>query len=232
MSKKFYIARIINFFKENGFTKTINRFYLKIKQSILQNRDILFYSEIANFNEQDIKMPPNLKVICVTSVDEILPEDMDALIEYRGEKIVRQQIEERFSHGAVLYIVKCDGALAGFSWIIREVPIEHFYFPLTNNDAYFFDTAILPKYRGRGVLPPFSRFRISELKKQGILRAFFGTHEWNTPMIRAVMKTMAFVKFGVARKFHILGKDIVIWNEMCNRKKHGSGTESWTLVEK
>ena len=220
MSKKFYISRIIRFRKDKGFRKTINRFYFKIKQHLLQNRDVLFYCEIANFNDEDIKMPPNLKVICVTSVDEILPEDMNALIEYRGEKIVCQQIEERFSHGAVLYMVKRDGVFSGFAWIMKEVPIEHFFFPLTKNDAYFFDAAILPKYRSRGVLPPFSRFVFSELKKQGIIRAFFAAHEWNRPMIRTAMRRMAFVKFGVARKYHILGKDIIIWNEMCNRNKN------------
>ena len=220
MSKKFYISRILQFRKDKGFRKTINRFYFKIRQHLLQNRDVLFYCEIAKFNDEDIQMPPNIKVVGATSADEILPEDMNALIEYRGEKIVRQQIEERFKHGAALFMVKRDGLLAGFSWIIREVPIEHFFFPLTKNDVYFFDAAILPKYRSRGVLPPFSRFIFSKLKNQGIIRGFFAAHQWNRPMIRTAMRRMAFVKFGVARKFHIHGRDIIIWNEMCNKKKH------------
>ena len=218
MSKRFYISRLKNYIKNKGFKSTSIRLIEKSKHMLFKRRFNIYHANIANFSSINSNLPASMVIVRKANEDEIESHILESLCELRQEKIVMQQFQERFPKGALLWILTINGDLAGFMWSIRRSPIEHFFFPLMDNDVYFFDIMILLEQRNKNLFPLFMHSVLSKLKHEGISNGYYTTYEWNKQMIKSTTKT-AFQKIGMAQKFHMLGKDVVLWSEMTTRNK-------------
>lgn len=215
---RFFLYRLAKYYRRNGVLATLKNLWRFVLRSVRPGADILFYVEIASLKNDDFTFPANFTAEPKRSKGEIARPDLAKLQTLVGEDILNNQMKERFAAGAVLWLARIDDELVGFMWAIRKSPIEHFFFPLTDNDIYCFDSVVWPEWRGQRIMLHIWYYVLCESKKEGCLRGFGAVKSWNTSMIRS--HEMSFWhKLGMARKIHVFGKDLVIWREMSTHKK-------------
>lgn len=199
--------RIARFYKNDGLSATVRQFILHFRRIPLQNKYIIYCSELMELSNEKPKAPPTFIIECNKSETDISEADKKLLC----KEISQNQLEDRFSKGAFLWLIKHDKSLAGFVWSIIQKPVEPYFFPLTKKDVHLFDNLILPQYRGRGVNTILINHVLFEFKRRGFLRAFIETRAWNSSEIKSLIKT-PFYKFAEARKFHFFGRNFSSWS--------------------
>lgn len=213
MSKSLWLIRLKHYYSKEGLIRTIYRVFQKTKEFFFKKPDVLFFVDLETLEDEECAIPHNFKVECLKSEDEILRGDLTVMYENIDKDIIKYFMEERFSQGALLWLIKVDGTPVGYVWSIERSTIRPHYFPSTVNDVHFFDNLIFEKYRGRSINSALIKYVLNELKRNGIVRAFIETNITNNSEISSLSKT-AFQKFGLARKIHIGRYNFVIWSEI------------------
>lgn len=211
MSKRFLFIRFIRYYRRKGVINTAHRLLQKIMESFLQKPDFIYFVDLSRI-KNDI-LPANFGVECARSKAEVSMQDLKMLFEHIGEKILIHRMEERFGKGALLWLVKVNGTLAGHIWSIQGRTIQPHYLPLTDNDIHLFDNFIFEELRGRSVNPALVNYVLAKLKEKNMVRVFIETNVANKPEIRSLTKT-GFEKFGLARKYYAWGHCFVIWSKL------------------
>ena len=86
-------------------------------------------------------------------------------------------ILQRFATGRHCYAARVDGKLAAYGWVtfdeeaIGELGLR---FRLKAGEAYIWDCATLPAYRGRLLYPALLSYIVSELRAAGLCRVWIG----------------------------------------------------------
>jgi len=213
MSRRLRLIRFKHYYRRKGLINTIHRIFQKIKDLPFRKPEILFFVDLAKLENKERTIPNNFRIECLKSEDEIFRDDLIVIFENIGEEIMRYFMEERFSQGALLWVVKVDGTPAGYIWSIERRTIRPHYFPLTADDVHLFDNLIFEKFRGRSINSVLINYVLTELKRDGLVRAFIETNITNTPEIRSLEKTN-FKEFGLARKCHVGERNFVIWSKV------------------
>lgn len=84
---------------------------------------------------------------------------------------------QRFATGRHCYAARVDGKLAGYGWVtfdeeaIGELGLR---FRLKAGEAYIWDCATLPAYRGQLLYPALLSYIVSELDAAGLRRVWIG----------------------------------------------------------
>jgi GNAT superfamily N-acetyltransferase len=205
--------RFIRYYKRNGIIGTAHRFLQKVGRLFFPKPDVLFYVDLHGLNNEQSVLSDEFSIDCIKSQAEISKQDLDVLFENIGEKIFIHQVEERFGNGALLWLVKVNGTLAGHIWSIQGKTIQPHFLPLTDKDVHLFDDFIFEEFRGRGVNRVLVNYVLDRQKKENMTRAFIETKLTNKPEIRSLAKT-SFKKFGLARKYHAFGRCFVVWSKL------------------
>ncbi len=212
MSGRFLLTRLIRYYRRNGVTRTIWEVLKKIKKALFTKPEILYFVDLVTRQRKAHTLPDNFTIQCFRSEEEISSQDLNILFEHIGEKIVRYDVKERFGKGALLWLMKVDGTLAGYIWSISGRTIRPHYFPLTDKDVSLFDNYIFEECRGQGINPQLINYVLDELQSEGLIRVFIETNKTNSSEIRSLAKT-DFKIFGVARKYHAGKRRFVIWSK-------------------
>lgn len=91
---------------------------------------------------------------------------------------------QRFSTGRQSYIARVEGKIASYCWIsfdeegIGELGLS---MHLLEREAYIWDCATLPVYRGQRLYPTLLAYLLGKLKSAGIRRVWIGTDADNLP---------------------------------------------------
>lgn len=98
-------------------------------------------------------------------------------------------ILQRFSSGRQCYIARADGKLVAYGWITFDQ--EHIgelglLMRLNAGEAYIWDCATLPAYRGQRLYPALLAHVLLELRHNGHSRVWIGTDADNLPSQRGV----------------------------------------------
>jgi GNAT superfamily N-acetyltransferase len=213
MSTHLLFMRFIRYYKRNGIIGTAHRFLQKIGRLFFPKSDVLFFVDLPGLQNEQFVLPDEFSIDCIKSQAEISKQDLDVLFENIGEKIFIHQIEERFDEGALLWLVKVNGILAGHIWSIQAKTIQPHFLPLTDKDVHLFDDFIFEEFRGRGVNPVLIDYMLGQLKKENMTRTFIETNLTNESEIRSLAKT-SFKRFGLARKYHAFGRCFVVWSKL------------------
>ncbi|MHC4749394.1 MAG: GNAT family N-acetyltransferase [Planctomycetota bacterium] len=212
MNRSFLLNRFVRYYRLNGATGTIWKALDKIKELLFRKPEILFFVDLVTRDGNGYVLPDNFTIQCLRSADEIPSQDLDTLFERLGEKIIRYDITERFGKGALLWLVKVDGTLAGYIWSINGGTVRPHYFSLTDKDVHLFDNYVLKEFRGQGINPKLINYVLDELQREGLIRVYIETNIANTSEIRSLAKT-DFKEFGVARKSYAGARSFVIWSK-------------------
>jgi len=208
--------RIVVYFKKKGLTATIYRLIVYTKQLFTAKRDVIFIYNINNFSN-NILPPNNYKIEAKSNESEISEIDMDLLAQNNiNMKIMQTYMRERFAQKGSLWLFKIDNVLVGYFWTVIGISYDHF-FPIASNDVYFVDIKIFEQFRGKNMFNYMMKMILSKLKEQGVIRGYYTVHEWNEPMLRATNK-MGAEMLGYIRKYRILGKEIISWNQVNSLK--------------
>lgn len=212
MAKDFLIFRLRCYFRENGLVRTIGRSFELLWQSTFRKRRFLYYVDLPKLPDEQFKLREDLTVECKKGEDEISEEELNTLIFYRRERIIKRQLKDRFSKGASLWLIKLNAQVVGIVWSVREATIEPYYFPLTSSDVHLFDNEVFHDYCGRGINSQLINYVLFALKKQGMVRAYIETAVRNVREIRSLAKTY-FRNYGSAIGLHIFGHNISFWSK-------------------
>jgi len=121
------------------------------------------------------------------------PADVPALQEamHASGEYLDDVVEARRHDGRQPYVVETDGQIVSYGWIARSAePLGDLgiSFQLKPDDAYIYDCATRPDYRGRGYYPTLLRFMCAELRRQGWRRVWIGTAPGNFTSQRGIAR--------------------------------------------
>jgi len=212
MQKRNLLTRIRIHYQKRGFLRTFRKMCEHPFQVIFKSKRLLIYAELNEVNDSVLTLPTNIIIECRTTYNEAVHPDMQRIIDYWDREMMMDKARERFEKGAILWIVKLNDDIAGFVWTIRGKSISPWYLPLTPHDAYVLDAVTFEEYRGRRLYPLIMNYVLGKLKSEGVSRALGELYAWNTPSIRGLERTY-YRKFGEARRFHLLNRNITIWSQ-------------------
>jgi hypothetical protein len=226
------ISRLLAYYKLHGLIATLHRFSLATQRLLFNGRMVLLYCDLAA-QQKRFELPEVLQVERKTGENDLNLQDLRELISFWNPKLAGQRIKGRFAQGASLWIVKCEGRLAGFGWTLRGRTVEPHYFLLGADDLHLFDFHVFPQYRGRGVNPLLVNYILSSMASECHARAFIEAAEWNVSQLASLRRT-PFRQLGSARKLTFFRHTIVCFheNKIVERQPEGQGKGSSTLPAK
>jgi GNAT superfamily N-acetyltransferase len=157
-------------------------------------------------------LPAGIVIERYNTYDEAVRPAMKRIVDYWGREGMTQKVKDRYAKGAILWVVKWQGEIAGFVWSISGKMLAPWYLPTTLHDGYIFDAVTFEEYRGRGLYPLLMNFVLGKLKSEGISRMVGELYSTNSASLRGLKKTY-YHSFGLAKKFRIFGRNITIWSQ-------------------
>jgi len=206
------ISRIAEYHRRHGLRATIRRTALATKRLLFSGRTIVFYCDLSRQTLASADFPKSLEVERKRRQADLEQQDLNQIINTWNPKLARQRLEERFAHGASVWLIKFDKRLAGYGWTLQGGTIAPYYFPLAKEDAHLFDFYVFPQFRGRGI----NRFLVARILDSLATslggRAFIEAAEWNQAQLSSLGRT-PFRRLGWARQLTIFGNTLVYWAE-------------------
>jgi ribosomal protein S18 acetylase RimI-like enzyme len=211
------ISRLRAYYSRNGLAATFWRAGLAVRRALFSNRMALFYCDLSGEISPPVDFSNLLKVKRKRGVAELSPQDLQEMTSFWNPMLARRHMKERFGQGALLWLVKSEGRLAGYGWTLQGQTMEPHYFPLGQDDVHLFDFHVFPQYRGRGMNPFLVTHILQSLAMAGVGRAFIEAAEWNQAQLSSLTKT-PFRRLAWARKATIFRHTMVWWAGSKTRK--------------
>jgi ribosomal protein S18 acetylase RimI-like enzyme len=131
--------------------------------------------------------PPGLTLRAARPEDAAaLQEAMEASGLYSADTVVT-----RLRHERRPYVGEADGMIVSYGWIaLTPEPVGDlgFSFEVAPGEAYIYDCATRPDYRGRGYYPALLRAILADLHRSGYRRAWIATAPGNVPSQRGIVR--------------------------------------------
>jgi len=190
----------------------MSRFLSALKRVVFQKKTVIFCADLSKL-DNETNLSDSYTVRRIRSQGELDKGDLETLNKYHDNEILEKNMTERFNLEAEVWLITQNDELIGFNWTIKKTSMGTYFFPLVNSTVCIFDQEIFPEYRGRGINAMLTMYILNSLKQEGMTHAYISIKEWNQSNLRAISKTI-FEKIGVASKFRLLGRVIIIWTEM------------------
>ena len=210
------ISRFTEYFRRHGLAATLRRAGVAVKRGMFASRMVVFYCDLDERKLPPVKVPATFNIFRITMMAELSPQRFEKITSFWNPKLASRNIRERFDRGAVLWLVECDGQLAGYGWTLKGSSIEPYYFPLGQGDVQLFDFYVSPKFRGRALHWLLTGHILHALAAEGSDRAFADTHEWNTAQL-ASFKMTPLRRLGTVRTCGFLRRQLSWWDPYPNR---------------
>lgn len=212
MPKLSILRRLGHYYQKGGLLKTCRRVVEYPYRAIFKNQRILIYADLGKVGDSVLILPAGILIERKNTYDEAVQLDMQTMIDYWNKESMTERVKGRFAKGAILWVVKLRGEIAGFVWSISGKMLSPWYLPVTPHDGYILDAVTFEEYRGRGLYPLLMNYVLGKLKSEGISRMVGELYTTNTSSIRGLEKTH-YRQFGKARKFRVFGRNITIWSQ-------------------
>ena len=210
---------MVSIVKSEGAIVGLTWLITTVYHRVIPQRQVIWLTDLTKVDSEGFSMPEGIEIKRYHSIDEIDKEDYKVLIE-RGTSLMGSAasilVRERFEKGAVLWLLRENGQLAGYRWTIINNHVTPTYFPHTETDAHSIGTEIFPDFRGGHMFRLFDEGLKTILKKEGSKRYYSETFLWNKRAVKAILKTSS-RKIGIATRFSIFSKNIVIWHDMTTK---------------
>jgi GNAT superfamily N-acetyltransferase len=217
------ISRLTEYYWRHGLAATLRRAGVAGKRALFAGRMVVFYCDLDDRRLPQVNIPKALNVKRVQVPTELSTEHFQAITGFWNRKLASQNIRERFEKGASLWLVECEGQLAGYSWTIRGRAIAAYYFPIAKDDVQLFDFYVFPKFRGRTILWFLVVYILQTMRAEGAVRVFGDVAEWNEPSL-SFYKMTPFRVLGLVSTYKIFGQVLTCWaaNEPADGKQKGA----------
>jgi len=211
MKQHFLLERMVRFFKTHGFGGGIKRVFIKIWHCICAKPDVIYFADLPLLSPK-VQLAEMCQVVERRSYDSMENCELDALCNYMGRSITMYQLKERFSKGAIIWLLKKGDDCLGMVWTITGNTIEPFYYFMGKEDVHFFNNEIFSPYRGQGFNHGLIEYVILALKERRYIRAYIETNKRNVREQRSLKRT-SFQVVGLAKKMKWFGKHLTVWGE-------------------
>ena len=205
-----FCRRIFDYYRRQGSIATVRRAVVGMRRTLFSSHMVLFYCDLGEATSASTVPLDRVQVERKTNLSALSPEDLHAVTNFWSQALALQNITERFDKGALLWLIKTDGTLAGYGWTLKGGTMEPHFFPLSQHDVHLFDFHVFPQFRGRGLNPFLVKYRLRKLAPEGACRAFIEAAEWNHAQLSSLEKT-PFHRLGRARKWLLFGCTTVSW---------------------
>lgn len=212
------LSRLSKEIDKRGLLGGINWLLTTLIRRIFPHRQVIFFADLMEMDSNNLSLADNVEIKKYSRKDEIEHAEYIKLVETGTELMgsnAANLIEERFRNGGQLWVIRENGLFAGYGWAIVKDPLTPTFFPHTEKDVHHLAGEVFQEFRGREVFRILTQYMLIDYKKEGFSRFYGQVYEWNKASIRANSKFMR--KIGVAKRFSILGREIVIWYEMLNK---------------
>jgi hypothetical protein len=204
------ISRLSGYYGRHGLRATARRAAVAVKRALSSTGMVLFYCDPSEVTLHPTNVGSGFTVELRNHCAELSAEELQAITSFWNPRLAHRNMIERFGNGALLWLIKSEGRLAGYGWTIRGGTLEPHFFPLGPSDVHFFDFHVFANYRGRGVNPFLVIHILCSLAAEGRGRAFIEAACWNAAQLSSLKKT-PFHRSGCARKWTLFGRTIVCW---------------------
>jgi len=210
------LKRIKGMIKSDGFILAIKWLSETIYHRLIPQKQVIWCDDISEIESAGFSVPKEIDVQRFYSIDQIDQNDFKILSEY-GTDLMGSAgsilIHDRFAKGAVLWLIKVNGILAGYRWTFNNDHTNPTYVPHTEKDVHSIGVELFPAFRGQEMFNLFKKSMYITLKNELFKRFYLKTHLWNRRAVKAFLKTDTH-KIGIATRFRIFGKNVVIWHDM------------------
>lgn len=213
------LRRIADIVKSRGGIASINWLITTIYHRVIPQKQVIWFADLTEIDSEGFSLPDNIVIQRFYSIGEVDKEDLKTLIKC-GVGLMGSAgsilVSKWFDKGAVLWLLKKDGQLAGYRWTIFNNHVTPTYVPHTQTDAHSIGTEIFPGFRGVGLYRLFDQGTKILFKKEGGKRFYYETYLWDICAVKAILKTNS-RKIGIATRFSIFGNNVVIWHDMTSK---------------
>jgi hypothetical protein len=208
--------RIKGMIQSDGFIPTMKWMFVTFYRRAIPHKQVLFYTDLTILDTDESSLPDNLKVEQYHSLDQIDKGDLKTLINC-GTALMGSAglsyIRERFARGAVLWLLKVDRQVAGYRWIMENDHVTSTFFPHMKTDLHSLATELFLDFRGQNLFGIF-RKEVHRIKRnEGFKTCYSESKLYNKRAVKAHLK-IGDIKFGIATRFRMFGKNVVIWHDM------------------
>lgn len=203
--------RLLEFQKRHGFLSTARRLFVSLQRALSCNRMVLFSCDLSSWKPSGATPTPPLIIERKRSQNDLSPQELGLLENSWNSNIMRRLMAERFQRGASLWVVKWEKQLAGYGWTLTGTTVEPHFFPIGIHDVHLFDFFVFPEYRGKRINSSLVGYILDVLAADGKSRAFIEAEEWNQAQLSSLSRTL-FQPLGLALRFRITGKTLVLWS--------------------
>lgn len=206
-------------FRSAGIIAGIKWLITTIYNRVIPRNQVIWFTDLTEIDSAGFLLPDHIEVKRYYSLNEIDKEDYKTLVEC-GTALMGSAgsilIRERLNKGAVLWLLKENGRLAGYRWTIAKDTLLQTYMPQTETDVHEFANEIFPGFRGRNFGQLTFQQTLIMLKNEGFKRYYAEIYKSNIRALKSTAKTVL-KQIGVARRFNLLGRNVVIWYDMYNK---------------
>ena len=205
------ISRVAEYLKRHGIAATFRRAGLAAKRALFAAGMVVFYCDLDEKKLRPVSIPKNFSIERISALAELSMERRQQITSFWNPKLADRNIRERFERGASLWLLECDGCVAGYGWTLRGAAIEPYYFPLAPDDVQLFDFYVHPRFRGRALHWLLTGHILRALAIEGGSRAFADTGEWNQAQL-ASFKLTPLRPLGTVRTYTVFGRKLTRWS--------------------
>ena len=205
-----FLTRTKHYYERNGLFQTCKRGLEHLWLLCFRSGMVVFSCDLKDAKPAAAGIPGGLTFESIACEEEMPSEYQENFAKFYSPILTRQENPERFKQGAVCFLVRSHGRLAGFGWSIRARTREPYFLRLADTDVHLFDFFVFPEFRGQGINPAIVSFILARSAEQGCQRAFIETAVWNAAELASLRKT-PFRKLGVVRSVTLFGRVIAVW---------------------
>ncbi|MCX7013930.1 MAG: GNAT family N-acetyltransferase [Candidatus Sumerlaeota bacterium] len=143
-----------------------------------------------------------------------------------GPLVLEALLERFFRRGAILWVARIEGEIAGYCWSLVGGNDGHYVFPLGEADVVIMADEVFPDFRGRGIAPALIEEVLAWHGNQGASRAYIASALWNRASLRSIAKTR-FQELATVHETRIFGHRAAIWTD----RRAGQRPKAWRLTQ-
>lgn len=214
------LNRLAGIVKADGIIAALKWFIITVYHRLIPQKQVIWCTDLTEFNAEGFSLPDNIEIQRFYSIDKVDKEDLKTLIRCGTDLMgsaASKLIPERFNKGAILWLYKENRILVGYRWTIVNNHVTPTYVPHTKTDVHSIGEEIFPAFRGKNLHQLAMRYVRIISKNEGFTRYYSETYLWNKRAIKSILKSGT-RPIGIATRFSIFGKNIVIWHDMTSKK--------------
>jgi len=175
------VLRLFSYWQRHGFGATWRRAAVLLWRAFVQNGRVLFCCDLQS---PEVARPAGissgqLTIERLRGPERMGESDWQKIVSTRTAAVCRRLFGERFQRGASLWLVRCNGNLAGYGWALPCDSMERRYYPAGAKDVHLVEFLVFPEFRGLRINSFLVNHILGQLATEGKAHAYLDVAEWN-----------------------------------------------------